>query len=148
MYLKHKAYYLVRRPIGQSSPKWIRLCSEREGEIGLYQALASLRLQETTQAITMSFLADKYLMDEFIPKNDKGSVEKTNKAISNVAYKVKAIKAAMGENLVADITSKFLKDFLEIEFMPSIRPGLTPAERKLAKEKKTSLAPLTRIVPS
>lgn len=134
VYLKHGAYYFVRRPIGQKNKKWTRLCSEKEGEVGLYQALASFKRTEINCPMTMARLIDEYLNNEFIPKNQKATPEKTKVAISNVVYRLNGIKKAIGPNLVADVTSKLLKDFLEQEFMPSLVPGQTMAERA-AKQK-------------
>ena len=99
----------------------------------MYAALSENIIRGVNLPATVSFLADKYVLDEFTPKNDKESVEKAKKALADVTYKVKFIKEKIGEHLIIDITSKYLKDFLQIEFMPSLQSGLSKAEKKEAK---------------
>jgi integrase len=132
--LNHGAYFYVFRPIGQKNQRWIKLCSAKDGEIGMYAALTAYKQSEIGLACTMSQLVDKYLLDEFSVKKLKGDDEANKKKLSGAVSQVNRIKATIGENFAADITPKFMKEYLEREFMPSLAKGLTFEQRKKAKE--------------
>ena len=87
VYLKHNAYYLAVRPLNDKRKKWTRLCSAKDGEAGMYAALSENIIRGVNLPATVSFLADKYVLDEFTPKNDKESVEKAKKALADVSFK-------------------------------------------------------------
>jgi integrase len=133
--LRHGAYHYVHRPIGQKTQRWKKLCSEKLGDVGMYAALAAYKQAELGSSCKMSRLVDSYLLDEFIVRKLKGTVEANSVKLKNATSQVNRIKKTIGENLVVDITPKFMKAYLEAEFMPSLIKGLSISQRAEARER-------------